>query len=365
MMTADPSRRAASAFTVLLFVAVSLGRATYTSADCRIFALSNGSSAAMLGPGDSFDMEIWLVSDNEETCNSVVLQLVFSVSDLMFDSYEWHGVFQSSLFDDSTPPGALGKDILSGPGRPEGIVDIELSNAVVGSFCVDMEDDSNGACDCPEGRCIGGMCVGGPRERESCSLRCAADEQCESMFDSGKLATLTFTVPADYAGPQHITIDVVPDAIANGFDELDTIPCAFFHVYLDCVAPGDIDCDGPVTLSDYGEWPGCMTGPGGEAPPPCAAFDFDGDGDVDLVDWRVFDVLFDRPCRPPCVAPGDIDCDGQVTLNDYGEWAVCMTGPGHDASSSCAGLDFDRDGDVDLIDWRGFHVLLKSPSSTP
>jgi len=67
---------------------------------------------------------------------------------------------------------------------------------------------------------------------------------------------------------------------------------------------GDYDCDQIVNLNDFAGWPSCMTGPQGTAlaDPPvggpvapgdpydvgCEAFDFDGDGDVDLVDFGGF-----------------------------------------------------------------------------
>ncbi|MHC4698431.1 MAG: hypothetical protein ACYTFA_16990 [Planctomycetota bacterium] len=301
MMTTDTTKRVMSPLVLLLFVAGSLGLATHTFADYQVFAISGGSSAVKIDPGDSVDLEIWLVSDNEETSDSVILQLVFSVGGLTYESYGWHGVFQDSIYEDSTPgngylPLVLTEYVLSGPGHPPGVVDIELSNAVLGAFCVDSENDSSGSCDCPEGRCIGGVCVGGPGAGQSCSLPCAANEQCKRVFDSGRLATLRLTVPVDYAGPELITVNFVPDAIANGFDELDATECTPFHIYLNCVAPGDFDCDGQVALSDHGEFLGCMTGPGGNTSPPCATFDLDDDGDVDLVDWGELEMLFDIPC---------------------------------------------------------------------
>ena len=51
---------------------------------------------------------------------------------------------------------------------------------------------------------------------------------------------------------------------------------------------GDIDCSGETNLADYISWPDCMNGPGGPSyAAGCEAFDFENDGDVDLLDLSV------------------------------------------------------------------------------
>lgn len=48
-------------------------------------------------------------------------------------------------------------------------------------------------------------------------------------------------------------------------------------------APGDANCDGSVLLDDYAAFVTEFSGPG--IPVDCPAFDWDGDGDVDLLDF--------------------------------------------------------------------------------
>lgn len=59
---------------------------------------------------------------------------------------------------------------------------------------------------------------------------------------------------------------------------------------------GDFDCDQVVTLTDFAEWQGCMTGPGKQSiQPTCEAFDFDFEFDVDLKDFALFMQQFVGP----------------------------------------------------------------------
>lgn len=56
---------------------------------------------------------------------------------------------------------------------------------------------------------------------------------------------------------------------------------------------GDFDGDGDVDLVDFGQFQICFTGPGGgPLTPTCAAADFDGDNDVDLADFGGFQLAF-------------------------------------------------------------------------
>jgi hypothetical protein len=67
------------------------------------------------------------------------------------------------------------------------------------------------------------------------------------------------------------------------------------------------------------------------------AFDFDGDGDVDLADFATFQACFNGPNRPPSQA----------------------------AQADCEKADFDHDGDVDLVDFLSFQACFNGPNRPP
>jgi predicted outer membrane repeat protein len=100
--------------------------------------------------------------------------------------------------------------------------------------------------------------------------------------------------------------------------------------------------------------------------------DVDGDGREDFAvsstQWqgsrgRVYIYASGRP-----EVPGDFDLDGLVTFADYGSFYECRTGPCEGAlcdpplyaDGCCAIGDFERDGDVDLVDALNFQVALES-----
>lgn len=64
-------------------------------------------------------------------------------------------------------------------------------------------------------------------------------------------------------------------------------------------APADFDGDGDVDLMDFGRFQGCFNGPNRPAKAPdCDDADRDHDGDVDLMDFGVFQGCFNGPNRP-------------------------------------------------------------------
>jgi len=115
------------------------------------------------------------------------------------------------------------------------------------------------------------------------------------------------TGPADFA----FDIDVNPEtphdyydlilAVAGRFKDGGGLFYAEEHFYLqvtDVAAPGDLDEDGDVDLTDFASFGSCLSGPGVTEPPGgCAPAtfqdaDIDNDDDVDLEDFSYFAEAF-------------------------------------------------------------------------
>jgi hypothetical protein len=60
------------------------------------------------------------------------------------------------------------------------------------------------------------------------------------------------------------------------------------------------------------------------------------------------------------VLPGDLDCDGNVDLDDLYVFIGCHSGPNTLRSDGCGGADFDYDGDVDQSDYGAFQAAYGS-----
>jgi hypothetical protein len=56
----------------------------------------------------------------------------------------------------------------------------------------------------------------------------------------------------------------------------------------------------------------------------------------------------------PTAAPGDLDFDGDVDLDDFSIFAGCMGGPGVAHPGDYEYADLDGEGDVDLADFASF-----------
>ena len=151
---------------------------THAGADYIIRPLCGGLDSATVDLDETFDLDIVLDSNASDEHISAILQVVFSAPGLSYQSYEWHAPYTNQTDDDdSTPfwtavPTLLTADSFSG-GEPDA-VDLELSNATDG----------------------GG---GSP-----------------PTFGTGTLVTLTLLVPADYAGPEAVTISAEPDEFFAG-----------------------------------------------------------------------------------------------------------------------------------------------------
>ena len=61
----------------------------------------------------------------------------------------------------------------------------------------------------------------------------------------------------------------------------------------------------------------------------------------------------------PCAA-GDLNCDGEVTLDDFAGFPSSLSGP--DATTACSAFDVDHDTDVDLVDYAEMQrVFMAAP----
>ncbi|MHC4065628.1 MAG: hypothetical protein ACYSUI_14180 [Planctomycetota bacterium] len=61
------------------------------------------------------------------------------------------------------------------------------------------------------------------------------------------------------------------------------------------------------------------------------------------------------------VAPGDLDWDGDVDLDDYAVWVTCLAGPGVPGFGGCQHGDLDGDLDIDLRDFAVFQQAFTGP----
>lgn len=149
--------------------------------DYVLTPLCDGQSTATVAWGETFVLDFVLTSDASDVHNSAIFQVVFTSPGLTYTAYDWASPYDELLsLDDSTPPLAslpltIDQDVFVNPVQPT-LVDVELSNALVGS-----------------------------------------------TFGTGALVSLTLTVPAgsDLAGSVYIV--ALPDTFADGFDEIPAI----------------------------------------------------------------------------------------------------------------------------------------------
>jgi formylglycine-generating enzyme required for sulfatase activity len=121
--------------------------------------------------------------------------------------------------------------------------------------------------------------------------------------------TWTYNTPGDYS----VRLSVVGP---GGND--DEIKSAYIIVQPPSTVPGDWNGDGQVNLVDYVGIEGCLGGPNlSPSPTPpvtlsncLQAFDFDLDADVDLRDFGYFETLFTTESPPSCM--NDAECDDGV-----------------------------------------------------
>ena len=76
-----------------------------------------------------------------------------------------------------------------------------------------------------------------------------------------------------------------------------------------------------------------------------------------------FEVIYNADnvtVRPRC-SPGDLDCDGDVDIDDFELFAGCMNGPDVPYPPDCDAADLDVDEDVDLADFAEFQQVFAVP----
>ncbi len=112
---------------------------------------------------------------------------------------------------------------------------------------------------------------------------------------------------------------------------------------------GDVDGDGLVTQADVDFVQIALGTTYGDEGFDARA-DLNGDDEVTFADLGI--VLSH-------IREGDYNRDGYVTLDDYTDFYGCLTGPVSGAlDSGCAQGDFDRDDDIDLLDFGAFQRVF-------
>ena len=78
-----------------------------------------------------------------------------------------------------------------------------------------------------------------------------------------------------------------------------------------------------------------------------------------------FEVIYnaDNVTIVPICSPGDLDCDGDVDLDDFNAFASCLSGPDVAPPGGCDDADLDSDSDVDLGDFASFQQAFTGPQA--
>ncbi|MDI9402561.1 MAG: hypothetical protein QM516_01700 [Limnohabitans sp.] len=177
-----------------LAVGVSL-IATPASGVYTLSAMSAGASSVSLAPGDSFVLAVSLAGDIDDVHTSAIFRTVFSASGLTLLGYSWSAPYiTGGVFDDSTPSAAslplfLTAETLQGTGYPSDTIDIEFSN-------------------------VTGNATSPP-----------------PIFSTGTLLTMMLRLDGNFENlPNEITIDLVPDTFANGFEPVEVMTGEAFEI---------------------------------------------------------------------------------------------------------------------------------------
>ncbi|MBI4582129.1 MAG: LamG domain-containing protein, partial [Planctomycetes bacterium] len=68
---------------------------------------------------------------------------------------------------------------------------------------------------------------------------------------------------------------------------------------------------------------------------------------------------------PPRIVPADLDRDGDVDQEDFGEFQACMSGSSKPRPAGCEAADQDNDMDVDEWDFQSFQACFGGPQEEP
>jgi len=168
------------------------------------------------------------------------------------------------------------------------------------------------------------------------------------------------------------------DSVTSPWDNLALIDSLAGFEARGCTLTGDgltlyVAAEGPTGLGDKDIWK--LTRPSTTSPfgqpvhiPELSSPQMDGavwiSGDASTVylasqrnggPGNIYLAEFAIPGGP---VPGELDCDGDVDLDDLQLFTDCLTGPAGNVPSGCRCADYDADDDVDMDDFAEFAVYF-------
>ncbi len=140
--------------------------------------LVTGQSSTVAPPGSTIQVDILLTTATNDRHDAAQFRVELSEPGFVLLGYTWSSPY-STLFDQSRPAGgqlpvAITNDLLKGDGFPDATADIEFSN---------LTDTGE--------------------------------------FGAGILLSFQLMVPANWAGSNQVSLQVVPDLFTRGFDEVE------------------------------------------------------------------------------------------------------------------------------------------------
>ncbi len=226
-----------------------------------------------------------------------------------------------------------------------------------GDLCTENDACADGICegttvDCSglDGMCQTGICDGGSgqcvaqlaADGTSCDDGdlCTDDDECTGGSCAGTSADCSGLDDQCNVGTCNASTGAC-EAVPTNEGQLcdDGIDCTFDETCTSGACSGTLeDCDGDGVCDGDDN---CLS----VANPLQENADEDGFGDA-------CDQIF------------DFDHDGDIDLDDLGEFADCVSGAGFNATLNCQdAFDNDGDGDVDLFDWAVFQTAFTGPTA--